>query len=92
MRFTLAALATSKPVYDSSPATLTVEIRPSRAAFGEHMYTTDLRSLMSMLKSTDLSGCVLDDFTQQLTSKATARIPSVELKDRFLREIGYFVD
>ncbi len=92
MRFNLAALANEQNARSSYVLPLTVKIRPSRGVAGEHLYATDSRALLAMLKRTDLSGCVLDDFSSQLRSELSARLSGVELNDHALREIGYFVD
>lgn len=92
MRFNLAALASEQNTRTSYVLPLTVKIKPSRGAAGEHLYATDSRALLIMLKRTDLSGGVLDEFTSQLRSDLSARISGVELNDHALREIGYFVD
>lgn len=92
MRFNLAALASDQYARGSYLMPLTVKIKPSRGVAGEHLYATDSRALLTMLKRTDLSGYMLDEFTNQLRSEHSARLSGVELNDHALREIGYFVD
>ncbi|MGI4827713.1 MAG: hypothetical protein ACRYFU_05930 [Janthinobacterium lividum] len=93
MRVNVAVLASEQPRHHPFTVPVTVQIRPSRGVSGEHLYTTDVHTLLSMLKrNTELSGCVLDSFMTQLKSVSSARLLGVELNDRTLREIGYFVD
>ncbi len=92
MRVSLAALATQHQSrsYDIPVA---VQVKPSRGMPGEHHYTTDSFTLRNMLKrQTDLSGLVIDRFMTELRSSSTARLSGVELNDRTLKEIGFFVD
>ncbi len=92
MRVSLAALAAQSQSrsYDIPVA---VQVRPSRGMAGEHHYNTDSSSLRNMLKrQTDLSGLAIDRFMTELRSSATARLSGVELNDRTLKEIGFFVD
>ncbi len=92
MRVSLAALATQHQSrsYDIPVA---VQVKPSRGMMGEHHYTTDSFSLRNMLKrQTDLSGLAIDRFMTELRSSSTARLSGVELNDRTLKEIGFFVD
>ena len=93
MRVTVAALASDTQNSRLFDLPVTVNIRPSCGVSGEHSYTTDSYALRSMLKrNTELSGVVIDGFMSQLRTSSGARIPAVELNDRTLREIGYFID
>ncbi len=92
MRVSLAALA-SQQYSRSFDIPVSVQVRPSRGMPGEHHYTTNSSNLRSMLKrQTDLSGVAIDRFMSDLRSSATARLSGVELNDRTLKEIGFFVD
>ena len=93
MRFALAALPADPQSRHAIDVPLTVLIRPSRGTTGEHSYRTDTCALRNMLKrQTELSGVVIDEFMAQLKAGSGARLPAVELRDRTLHEIGYFVD
>jgi hypothetical protein len=93
MRINLAVLATEKYAHSSFSVPVTVQIRPARGMTGEHLYMTDSRTLLNMLKRrTDLSGYDLDGFMSQLRAKSSARLNGVELNDHTLKEIGYFLD
>ena len=68
-------------------------IRPACGLPGDYQYGTDSVALLRMLhKQTDLPASVLDRFEENLNTFATARLLGVELSDRVLTDIGYFVD
>ena len=93
MRFALAAVASDQHAHRLFDVPVTVKIRPSCGIPGEHSYMTGSSALRSMLKrNTELSGVMIDGFMTQLKSGVNARLPVVELNDRTLRDIGYFVD
>ena len=93
MRFALAAVPSGSQSRRSLDVPVTVLIRPSRGVAGEHSYKTDSYALRDMLKrNTELSGLIIDGFMTQLKAGLGARIPAVELSDRTLQDIGYFVD
>ena len=72
---------------------VSLKLRPACGLPGEHMYATDSHALLSMLKQqTDLSKPVLDRFMTELRFAPSARLRGVELDDRILKKIGYFVD
>ena len=92
MRVSLAALASNHQSrsYDIPVA---VQVRPSRGMLGEHHYTTNSSNLRSLLKrQTDLSGLAIDRFMTELRSSSSARLSGVEMSDKTLKEIGFFVD
>jgi hypothetical protein len=75
----------------SIPVSLT--IRPACGLPGEYQYPTDSASLMRMLRlKTDLPATVLHRFEGELLSATRARLLGVELSERVLTDIGYFVD
>ncbi|HLI77289.1 MAG TPA: hypothetical protein VKV02_10125 [Acidobacteriaceae bacterium] len=91
MRVSLAALATHQSRSFDIP--VSVQVRPSRGMTSEHHYTTNSSNLRNMLKrQTDLSGVAIDRFMSDLRSASTARLSGVELNDKTLKEIGFFVD
>ncbi len=68
-------------------------MRPACGLPGDHAYATDSQALLSMLKQqTDLPTPVLDRFMSDLRCALSARLRAVELDDRTLRKMGYFVD
>lgn len=92
MRVSLAALA-SQHQSRSYDIPVAVQVKPSRGMTGEHHYTTDSSTLRQLLKrQTDLSGIAIDRFMTELRASSTARLSGVEMSDRTLKEIGFFVD
>ena len=72
---------------------LSLTIRPSCGLPGDYEFPTDSRSLMQMLRQqTDLPSSVLQRFENDLCASPAARLLAVDLSDRFLTEIGYFID
>ena len=89
----LTAQPSELPVSGTWAVPVSIKIRPACGLPGEHSFTSDSHSLLQMLKQhTDLPSPVLDRFMQELRSLANARLWGVELGDRTLRNIGYFVD
>ncbi len=72
---------------------LSLTIRPSRGYPGEYQFPTDSESLMKLLRQqTSLPAPVLERFEGKLKAPVGARLLGVELSDRVLTDIGYFVD
>ena len=81
----------SKSVKGSIPLSLT--IRPSCGVPGDYNFPTDSASLLRLLhRQTDLPSSVLRRFEGDIVSSMTARLLGVELSERVLTDIGYFVD
>jgi len=73
------------------PVSLT--IRPACGLPGDYQYPTDTAELLKMLhQQTDLPEAVLQRFKGDLCSTQHARLMGVELNERILTKIGYFVD
>jgi hypothetical protein len=73
------------------PVSLT--IRPSCGLPGDYEYMTTSSSLMQLLrKNTELPASVIQRFEGNLYNSASARLMGVELDERVLTDIGYFVD
>ncbi len=73
------------------PVSLT--IRPACGLPGEYKYPTNSSQLMRMLhQQTDLPETVIERFKGNLNTSHTAKLLGVELSDRVLTKIGYFVD
>ncbi len=72
---------------------LSVTIRPACGLPGDFEYPTDSESLLRMLhQKTELTSSVLERFRGDLRLRSSVRLLGVELSDRHLTEIGYFVD
>ncbi len=93
MRVNVAASSLGQDAHRSSVLPVTVQIRPSRGVPGSHSFVTDSRRLLQLLlRDTDLSSSVLDSFETALRFSSSARLSGVDLDDRTLREVGYFID
>lgn len=85
------ALSSSRSGSKSFPISLT--IRPACGLPGEYNYPTDTASLLRLLdQQTDLPSTVLERFRVNLSILPSAQLLGVELSDRVLTNIGYFVD
>jgi hypothetical protein len=68
-------------------------IQPACGIPGDFSYTTDNASLVRMLRQkTELRLSTIENFEQELETSKSARLLSVEMSERALTEIGYFVD
>ncbi len=75
----------------SIPVSLT--IRPACGLPGDYVYPTDSAALLRMLNlKTDLPSSVIKRFQGDIYTQPQARLLGVELSDRVLTDIGYFVD
>jgi hypothetical protein len=72
---------------------LSLTIRPACGLPGDYEFPTDSAALLQLLRQqTDLSAEVLQRFENSLRAAANARLLGVELSDRVLTDIGYFID
>ncbi len=88
-------LATSSGPLPSSMTSipLTLLIRPSCGLPGDYSYFTDSTTLLRMLREkTELRASVLERFQRDLRLGASVPLRAVELSNRTLTEIGYFID
>jgi hypothetical protein len=79
----------------SGPGTipLSLTIRPACGLPGDYECPTDSAALLQMLRQqTDLPTHVLQRFEKNLHASESARLLGVELSDRVLTNIGYFID
>ncbi len=80
-----------RPTLGTIPLSLT--IRPACGLPGDYSYSTDSASLLRLLKrSTDLASPVLKRFEGDMHSSSTAKLLGVDLHEKVLTDIGYFVD
>ena len=93
MRVNLISQTSAKFVPGISTIPLTLTIRPSCGLPGDYCYSTDSSTLLKMLRrETDLPASVIGNFETKLYDTAESRLLGVELNERTLTEIGYFVD
>lgn len=72
---------------------LTLTIRPACGLPGDYERPMDGDALLRLLRQqTDLPGYTLEGFEKKLRVTYDARLLGVELSDRVLTEIGYFID
>jgi hypothetical protein len=72
---------------------LSLTIRPACGLPGDYEYPTDSGALLQLLRQqTDLSADELQRFENKLRASIGARLLGVELSDRVLTNIGYFID
>jgi hypothetical protein len=77
--------------YASEPISLT--IRPACGVPGDFSYSTDCTSLLRLLRrETELRSAVLERFQKELAMTKSARLHGVEMSERALTQIGYFVE
>jgi hypothetical protein len=80
---------------ESSPKTLplSLTVRPACGLPGDYEFPTDSMALLRLLRQqTDLSADVLERFEKSFRGSRGARLMGVELSDRVLTDIGYFID
>ena len=93
MRMDLTAQTSDRHMSSFSAVPVSLLIKPACGLPGDYSYRTDSQALLSMLKQqTDLPAPVLDRFMSDLRCAPSARLRAVELDERTLRRIGYFVD
>lgn len=96
MRMNLNARAV--PSYPSAPSDLPEDailltVRPACLLPGDYSYTTNSNSLLRMLRQkTDLPATVLDKFEMGIQGPRGANLLAVEISEKTLTEIGYFVE
>jgi hypothetical protein len=72
---------------------LSLTIRPACGLPGDYECPIDSTELLQMLrKQTDLPAYVLQGFERNLRTPMGARLLGVELSERALTDIGYFID
>ena len=72
---------------------LSLTVRPACGLPGDYEFPTDSMALLRLLRQqTDLSADVLQRFEKNLRDSRSARLMGVELSDKVLTDIGYFID
>jgi hypothetical protein len=93
MRVNLITQSTGQYKQGTKNVPLNLTIRPACGVPGDYQYPTNSATLMQMLhKQTDLPDSVLKRFEGNMYQYQSARLLGVELSERVLTEIGYFVD
>jgi hypothetical protein len=93
MRVNLITLFSAQQNSKTWPIPVSLMIRPSCGLPGDYLYSTDISKLISMLrKQTDLPAAVINKFEAEMLGSSKASLLGVELDERVLTEIGFFVD
>ena len=93
MRVNLITQPASIPTSGKGAIPLCLTIKPSCGLPGDYEYLTDSAALMRLLRQqTDLPASVLQRFEGKMWDSTGARLLGVELSDRLLTDIGYFID
>jgi hypothetical protein len=93
MRVNLIAQDIARWTPSRAAVPLRLTIRPACGLPGEYQYSTDSVTLLTMLRhKTDLPDTVITQFAAKLYDSMDSRLLSVELSERTLTDIGYFID
>lgn len=93
MRVNLITRPSNQPESNMVTVPLSLTIRPACGLPGDYDWQTDSKSLLRLLKlQTDLPATTLKRFEEGLRSQRGARLMGVDLNDRVLTQIGYFID
>lgn len=93
MRVNLITQSSGATISSKASFPVTLTIRPSCGVPGEYQYSTDSTALLRMLRQeTDLPGTVIGRFEEKLFGSTDPRLLGVELSERTLTSIGYFLD
>ncbi len=93
MRVNLITQMSNSSEIGAGTIPISLTIRPSCGLPGEYEYPTDSTTLLRLLRrGTDLRADVLQSFEKSLHASPGARLMGVELSDRVLTDIGYFID
>jgi hypothetical protein len=93
MRVNLIAQACDSHDALASGASISLTVRPACGIPGDFCYDTNRMSLLHLLrKDTELHSVTLERFEIELAVTKRARLLGVEMSERTLERIGYFVD
>jgi hypothetical protein len=93
MRVNLITQSSTASMFGKGAFPLTLTIRPACGIPGEYQCRTDSSTLLKMLRQeTDLPSSVIGRFESKLYASTDSRLLGVELSERTLTDIGYFVD
>jgi len=93
MRVNLITQPSNRPESCAGTIPLSLTIRPACGLPGDYECPTDSAALLELLhQQTDLPSHVLQRFEKNLRVSPGARLLGVELSDKVLTNIGYFID
>jgi hypothetical protein len=88
----LSARAFASRDSDLTEDRISLTIRPACPLPGDYSFVTNRHSLRRLLHATDLPSTVLEKFETGIYSPKGANLPAVELSEKTLTQIGYFLD
>ncbi len=93
MRVNLITRPSNRSESGAGTIPLSLTIRPACGLPGDYECPIDSAALLRLLRrATDLPAYVLQRFEADLRTPFGARLQSVELNERVLTDIGYFID
>jgi hypothetical protein len=93
MRMNFIAQATPDRGGSDGSGLISLLIRPACGVAGDFLYSTDRMALLRMLRQeTELQSTILERFDHELETEKRARLLGVNISERALQRIGYFVD
>jgi hypothetical protein len=93
MRVNLITHSLSQSESDRLTSPLALTIRPASGVPGDYHFPIDREALMQLLRQkTELTALTLQNFEMNLHGPLGARLLGVELSEKTLTEIGYFID
>ena len=93
MRVNLITQPSNRSESGTGTIPLSLTIKPACGLPGDYDCQTDSRTLMQLLRhKSDLPAYALERFEEGLRNRVGAKLMGVELSDRVLMDIGYFID
>jgi hypothetical protein len=71
---------------------ITLTLWPAVSTPVDYFFTTNVESLRRLLRRADLPSAVRESFENGLLNAMSASLPAVEISEKTLTQIGYFVD
>jgi len=93
MRVNLITRPSNCPALSKGAIPVSLTIRPSCGLPGDYDWQTDSKALLRLLRQqTDLPAYALEQFEEGLRNRLGAKLMGVDLSDRVLTDMGYFID
>lgn len=93
MRVNLIAQACGPLSSFAEAGSISVTVRTAHGTHGDYFYSTDLDTLLGLLRSQkNAHSATIERFEEELVTTKCALLLDIEMHDKTLEEIGYFVD
>jgi hypothetical protein len=92
MQMKISARAVRSHSSDLAEDRVSLTIRPACSLPENYSFVTNRDSLRRLLRQTELPWTVLEKFEMGIYSPKGANLPAVELSEKTLTQIGYFID